>query len=407
MLSFSAIGTGLSPPSQAQSVADEGVIADEQKLLRLVFKAIGNTSTERGLDTLYEATAALILETCNNGRPIKTLAQARNIMPQERVIAIDVGKDALVHGGMVPRLLAKYMVHNKVPFDEELAGATAKLIAILPQAARLPILEEAVGAGLSMASLQKLVALGTHNHPKIWRLEEVAANGATIARSIAAGQSLAQIDRTFGPFYSPVAVSRLYEVFLSSRARPQLERGQQCEAVLVGWNLGVLSVPSDLRFLAFKNDAEALQAYEARYGLRPEPDRKALMLAEYDICSKAIMEARAGTPIAQLITRPGGQQQLRDTLEQSSCLGVAGEKVFRGEISCRQAEIDYGLQLPISRVQLQAARETGATLRDLHRYLARLRPNQVAQRRHLIVSHRTALQRELKRILAHYRSQSP
>lgn len=406
MLTPSTVASSLPPIAGTQATAEKDQVREEYKLLMLTFKAIENTPTESCPATLQEACAVVLLKACNRDRPIMTLAQARNVMAQEHVIAMaNISKNTLVPGGTTPRLFADYMAHNKIPFEAELAGATAELLAKLPKPERLPLLDSAVKAGMSMASLESILALGTHFHPEIWRLEEVAANSAAMARNIEAGKSLDQLDEIFGPFYTPVALSRLNNVFLTSRAKPQVYSGRSCDAVQKEWDTDMLAAASDLRFLVFRNDPAGLQAYEARFGIPAEPVRQEHVIEESDVYSKAVIDAQSGAPIKQLLEHPLMEQDLRDALEQTSCLGVAGRKVFSGEITCSQAEKDYDIQLPVSRTQLQVTAEAGLLIRSLHRSLAKLRPDQMVERQRLALDYRTSLHRILDRAEAQHRDQ--
>jgi hypothetical protein len=116
---------------------------------------------------------------------------------------------------MAPQLLARHITQAGISVADALERSLAQVLYdLLPASGRMPLLEEAVRAGLSMASVGRLLPLRTPLHPDLRHLEEVAVRGPRVAQAVAAGQSQAQIEATFGPFISPLAISWLDNLFL-------------------------------------------------------------------------------------------------------------------------------------------------------------------------------------------------
>jgi hypothetical protein len=216
MFSMASLSDAVSTVVQPPLTRGKDSIADDYQLLRFTFQALSNPPREHGAPRLHTLSEAAVIRACNQGHSITTLEQARNAVAGVREI-IDLGKVAapfFVPGSMAPQLLARHITQAGISVADALERPLAQVLYDLPASGRIPLLEEAVRAGLSMASVGRLLPLRTPLHPDLRHLEEVAVRGPRVAQAVAAGQSQAQIEATFGPFISPLAISWLDNLFL-------------------------------------------------------------------------------------------------------------------------------------------------------------------------------------------------
>lgn len=351
-----------------------------------------------------------------NGGPIRTFAEARNVSIAKQVWANGSVWESSPYMGLAPRLLARHLMGSGEVFDDELVSAFAQLPSVqqnellvslepvtpsgsnrcrqlaaqlrgserrfwtlVPSCDRGADVDEwrtfftrmsppeqlawartAMRAGRQSYLISNVLGL-SKTHPDSWHLEQVAAHGPVVGRSIEAGMSFDDIYEMFGVLDVPSAMAHMELLFCTTWGDAQVRSGRGCEEVLRQWGKRtIFDTPTDLRLVVFRDEPEALRAYEVQHGLAPEPHRSDF--GRQWICAnrEAVQAANAGGVIGQLLE----QYQLdagkfRHRLEMASCFGVAGREVFEGKSGATQAMAHYGLTDKTARYWLDRIEREG------------------------------------------------